>query len=211
MSGLLSHPKVVVHIGDGFKFLQENTATYDVIVTDSSDPVGPAQALFEKPYFQLLHDALAPGGHISTQAECNWIHLPLITQLRADTRKMFEVAEYAFTTIPTYPSGQIGFIIASKEAGRDLKTPLRKVTNTRYYNEAVHAAAFVLPEFVRASVEEGKDLTPKFGRAAAALDFNGQKKKVLLLGSGFVARPAAEYIVRNPANELTIGMFSSFG
>jgi spermidine synthase len=205
MSGLLSHPKVVVHVGDGFKFLQENTSTYDVIVTDSSDPVGPAQALFEKPYFQLLHDALAPGGHISTQAECNWLHLPLITELRKSTRGIFKVAEYAFTTIPTYPSGQIGFIVASKEEGRDLKTPLRKVANTRYYNEAVHSAAFVLPEFVRASVEEDKDITPKFGRAAAALEFNGQKKKVLLLGSGFVARPAAEFIVRNPANELTIG------
>jgi spermidine synthase / saccharopine dehydrogenase (NADP+, L-glutamate-forming) len=206
MSGLLSHPKVTVHVGDGFKFLQENTATYDVIITDSSDPVGPAQALFEKPYFQLLHDALAPGGHISTQAECNWLHLPLITQLRKDTRNIFAVAEYAFTTIPTYPSGQIGFIVASKEAGRDLKTPAQKVTGTRYYNEEVHKAAFILPEFVRASVEEDRDLTPKFGRAATALAFNGQKKKVLLLGSGFVARPAAEFVVRNPANELTIGM-----
>ncbi|KAI0291607.1 saccharopine dehydrogenase [Multifurca ochricompacta] len=178
MSALLESPKVEVIIGDGFKFLAENTSSYDVIITDSSDPVGPAASLFQKPYFQLLHDALTPGGHISTQAECLWLHLPLIGQLRLTTRELFETAEYAFTTIPTYPSGQIGFLVCSTAPNRDLKTPVRSVPGTRYYNVDVHKAAFVLPD---------KPI-----------------KKVLLLGSGFVARPAAEYIVRDPSNELTI-------
>ncbi|KAF7797272.1 hypothetical protein EIP86_008467 [Pleurotus ostreatoroseus] len=202
MSSLLSDPRVVVHIGDGFAFLAKNTATYDAIITDSSDPVGPAASLFEKPYFELLRGALAPGGHISTQAECLWLHLPLIGALRDTTRALFPVAEYAYTTIPTYPSGQIGFVVCSMEAGRDVKTPVRKVAGTRYYNEQVHKASFVLPEFARAMVQEGRhDVLPKVGR-----QFDAAKpvKKVLLLGSGFVARPAAEYVVRNPNNRLTI-------
>jgi spermidine synthase / saccharopine dehydrogenase (NADP+, L-glutamate-forming) len=205
MSALLSNPRVTVFVGDGFKFLQDNTATYDAIITDSSDPVGPAEALFEKPYFQLLHDALAPGGHISTQAECLWIHLPLIKSVNEMTRGMFPVAEYAFTTIPTYPSGQIGFAVCSKEVGRDLKVPLRKVKETRYYNEEVHRAAFVLPEFGRAMIQQGEDKTPKFGRAALEVAAAGKsKKKILLLGSGFVAAPCAEYLARDPSNEITI-------
>ncbi|KAH8091821.1 saccharopine dehydrogenase [Cristinia sonorae] len=201
MSSLLADPRVTVFIGDGFKFLADNTSTYDVIITDSSDPVGPAASLFEKPYFELLHGALTPGGHISTQAECLWLHLPLINELRKSTRELFPVAEYAFTTIPTYPSGQIGFVVCSKEAGRDVKKPVRKVPDTRYYNENVHAAAFVLPEFGRALVEEGKNLLPNLGPVAAS---DKPVKKVLLLGSGFVAKPAAEYVVRNPSNHLTI-------
>ncbi|KAI0033903.1 saccharopine dehydrogenase [Vararia minispora EC-137] len=205
MSELLSSPRVEVFIGDGFKFLAENTSSYDVIITDSSDPVGPAASLFEKPYFQLLHDALTPGGHISTQAECLWLHLPLIHELRNTTREIFSTAEYAFTTIPTYPSGQIGFVVCSKEKGRDLKTPVRKVPDTRYYNEQVHRAAFVLPEFGRAVIEEGKNIMPKFGREGRAIALaNKPRKRVLLLGSGFVARPAAEYVVRDPSNLLTI-------
>lgn len=87
MSALLDDPRVTVFIGDGFKFLADNTSTYDVIVTDSSDPVGPAQSLFQKPYFELLHAALAPGGHIATQAECLWLHLPLIKGTGCDRRK----------------------------------------------------------------------------------------------------------------------------
>jgi hypothetical protein len=208
MSGLLADPKVTVHIGDGFKFLAENEATYDVIVTDSSDPVGPAASLFQKPYFQLLHDALAPGGSISTQGECLWLHLPLIKGLREMTKGLFPVSEYAFTTIPTYPSGQIGFIVATKDATRDLRKPLRDIPGTKYYNRSVHSAAFVLPEFGRAMLEDDKDVRPLFGRAAKEAEAKASRtkaKKVLLLGSGFVARPCAEYLVRDPSNELTVG------
>ena len=130
------------------------------------------------------------------------LHLPLISELRQTTRALFPVADYVFTTIPTYPSGQIGFVVCSKEAGRDIKTAVRKVPNTRYYNAEVHKAAFVLPEFGRALAEEGKDILPKVGRQ---FDESKPVKKILLLGSGFVARPAAEYIVRNPNNRLTVG------
>lgn len=62
-----NHPNVKVHIGDGFKFLDDYKNTFDVIITDSSDPEGPAESLFQKPYFQLLHDALREGGVITTQ------------------------------------------------------------------------------------------------------------------------------------------------
>ena len=205
MSRLLADPKVTVFVGDGFKFLAENTSSYDVIITDSSDPVGPAASLFQKPYFQLLHDALTPGGHISTQGECIWLHAPLIKELKRSTGEIFTVSEYAFTTIPTYPSGQIGFMVCAKGEKRDLKTPVRKVPNTIYYNENVHKAAFILPEFIRSFLEDDKKVEPVFGRDALEIaSANKQKKKILLLGSGFVARPAAEYLVRRPENYLTI-------
>lgn len=67
MSVSYNHPKVKVHVGDGFKFLNDYKNTFDVIITDSSDPEGPAESLFQKPYFQLLHDALRDGGVITTQ------------------------------------------------------------------------------------------------------------------------------------------------
>ena len=73
------HPAVKVHIGDGFEFLKNYKNTFDVIITDSyfqychmywcisSDPEGPAETLFQEPYFKLLHDALRDGGVITTQ------------------------------------------------------------------------------------------------------------------------------------------------
>ena len=67
MSVGFQHPKVKVFVDDGFKFLQDRQGEFDVIITDSSDPDGPAESLFEKSYFQLLNGALREGGVITTQ------------------------------------------------------------------------------------------------------------------------------------------------
>ncbi|KZS95157.1 spermidine synthase [Sistotremastrum niveocremeum HHB9708] len=213
MAALLNDNRCSVHIADGFAYLQDpKLEKYDVIITDSSDPVGPASALFQPPYFQLLHNALNPGGHISTQSECLWLHLPFIKSIQDSVKKIFEIAEYAFTTIPTYPSGQIGFVIAKKAGGppRDVKAPLRTVPGCRYYNNNVHKAAFVLPEFGRVLIEEGRDilpdLTPREEKASAK---SSSTKKILILGSGYVAGPCASYLLRSPNNHLTIAARST--
>ena len=67
MSIGFQHPNVSTHIGDGFKFLADKKNEFDVIITDSSDPEGPAESLFQKPYFELLYGALKEGGVITTQ------------------------------------------------------------------------------------------------------------------------------------------------
>lgn len=82
----LEHPKVKVHIGDGFKFLEQYKNAFDVIITDSSDPDGPAENLFEKKYFQMLSDALRPGGVITTQG-CMSPSLGILVMTGAPTLK----------------------------------------------------------------------------------------------------------------------------
>ena len=67
MSVGFDHPKVETLVGDGFKYLQDKKNQFDVIITDSSDPEGPAEALFQKSYFELLNGALREGGVITTQ------------------------------------------------------------------------------------------------------------------------------------------------
>lgn len=149
------HPNASVHIGDGFEFLRGRENSFDVIITDSSDPKGPAQTLFEKPFFELLNGALRKGGVVITQAENQWLHLPLITHLRSLCLEIFPCVEYGYTTIPTYPSGQIGFLVCCKDTGRNPKEPLRHWSEEeeeklcRYYNKAIHSAAFVLPTFAK--------------------------------------------------------------
>jgi len=67
MSVGFQHPNATTHVGDGFEFLKTHKNEFDVIITDSSDPEGPAETLFQKPYFELLNDALREGGVITTQ------------------------------------------------------------------------------------------------------------------------------------------------
>ena len=79
--------------------------------------------------------------------------MPLIVNLKKACKEVFPNVEYAYTTIPTYPSGQIGFMVCCKEAGRDVKKPLRSWTREeeeklcKYYNSEIHKASFVLPNF----------------------------------------------------------------
>jgi spermidine synthase len=79
----------------------------------------------------------------------------LITKLKKDCKEVFPNVEYAYTTIPTYPSGQIGFMVCCKDAKRELSKPLRSFTPEqeeklfRYYNKDIHSAAFVLPTFAK--------------------------------------------------------------
>ncbi|KAI5302947.1 putrescine aminopropyltransferase [Ascosphaera pollenicola] len=180
------HPNVEVIIGDGFEYLKNHKNEFDVIITDSSDPEGPAEALFQKPYFDLLYEALTPAGVVTTQgcsypaalrpphtithmlkfnpfpfylAENQWLHMPLITRLKNEMLQTFPVAEYAYTTIPTYPSGQIGFMVASKDPSVNMREPLRTWTREeeerlcRFYNKDIHRAAFILPNFARKVLE----------------------------------------------------------
>lgn len=159
MSKSFDNPKVHVHIQDGFEFLKEYTNTFDVIITDSSDPEGPAESLFQEPYFKLLSGALTQKGVMTTQGECIWLHLPLIKMVKEDCAKVFPVAKYAYCTIPTYPSGQIGFMVCCKDELADVTKPLRYVDEAKelflykYYNRQIHEASFVLPNFAKQAIE----------------------------------------------------------
>jgi len=160
MSVGYQHPKVEVHVGDGFKFLDDYKNEFDVIITDSSDPEGPAEALFQKPYFELLKGALREGGIITTQAENPWLHMSMITGLKKQCKEVFPVAEYGWTTIPTYPAGQIGFMVCSKDGSANVKKPVRTLTTEeedkifKYYSKEVHEAAFVLPKFAEKALRD---------------------------------------------------------
>jgi len=85
--------------------------------------------------------------------------LPLITDLKKSCREVFPNVEYAYTTIPTYPSGQIGFMVCCRDAKRDLTKPLRSWSAEeeeklcKYYNKEIHSASFVLPNFARKALK----------------------------------------------------------
>ncbi|OMJ23413.1 Spermidine synthase [Smittium culicis] len=153
-----SHPKVTVNVGDGFEFMKNKSNYFDVIITDSSDPVGPAESLFGVNYYKLLNEALNSTGIACSQGECMWLHKDLIASVLQFNREIFPVVNYAYTTIPTYPSGQIGFVLVSKNSQTNFETPLRswspeaEAKLCRYYNKQIHSASFILPNFAKLAI-----------------------------------------------------------
>ncbi|KAK8615933.1 hypothetical protein V6N13_017503 [Hibiscus sabdariffa] len=159
-------PRVKLHIGDGVAFLKAVPAgTYDAVIVDSSDPIGPAQELFEKPFFESVAKALRPGGVVCTQAESIWLHMHIIEDIVANCRQIFKGSvNYAWTTVPTYPSGVIGFMLCSTEGPPvDFKHPVNPIDRDdicskskhplKFYNSEIHSAAFCLPSFAKKVIE----------------------------------------------------------
>lgn len=118
--------------------------------------VGPASVLFETPFYNAMYKSLREGGIVCTQGECMWLHLDLIKPLIESISETYSTVEYAYTTIPTYPSGQIGFIIATKGRGeckKPQRTPSEEVQDSlQYYSPELHEASFVLPVFAKRSI-----------------------------------------------------------
>lgn len=149
-------PKVTLHVADGFEYLKNLTEPFDVIITDSSDPDGPAANLFGPSFYKLLHDSLTTDGVICTQGSENiWLNLGLIKKLKAVCKTSFPVVEFSSAAVPTYTSGQLGLLLCCKNPTANVKKPLRvwdpetESTINRYYSSEIHEASFVLPTWAR--------------------------------------------------------------
>ncbi|PPR97042.1 hypothetical protein GOBAR_AA23630 [Gossypium barbadense] len=138
-------PRVKLHIGDGVAFLKAvPEGTYDAIIVDSSDPIGPAQELFEKPFFESVAKALRPGGVVCTQAESIWLHMHIIEDIVANCRQIFKGSvNYAWTTGPLVDFKHPVNPIDKDESCCKSKRPLK------FYNSEIHSAAFCLPSFAK--------------------------------------------------------------
>ena len=156
-----SSSKLILRVDNGFEFMKQNQDAFAVIITDSSDPLGPAESLFKDSCYRLMKTALKEGGILCCQGECQWLHLDLIKVMRQFCKSLFLVVGYAYCTIPTYPSCQTGFILCSKNPSTNFLEPVQQLTQKqveqmqlKYYNSDVHRAPFVLPEFARKAVND---------------------------------------------------------
>lgn len=152
-------PRVTLMHADAAAYLRDNTTErFDVIIVDSSDPVGPAEVLFRAEFYENMKKSLNPNGIVCTQGECLWLHMDIIVEVLQRCQSIFPTIQYAYTTIPTYPSGQIGFVMCSlEEAPNAISKPKRQPTEAvmstlRYYNSKIHEAAFVLPTFAERKI-----------------------------------------------------------
>ncbi|XP_022654928.1 spermidine synthase-like isoform X1 [Varroa destructor] len=154
-------PKLDLKVGDGIDFVKNTTLRFDIVITDSSDPIGPAEVLYKDDYYQALNNILKPGGIICCQGESMWFDLKFIGDVLRRCRAIFPSVAYSSIYIPTYPGGQIGFLLASNSANVDFVKARTVFTDEdcerlklRYYTNQVHEASFVLPRFVQKEVEK---------------------------------------------------------
>lgn len=145
---------------DGVEFVKDKEELYDLIIVDSTDPIGPGEGLFTENFYKDAYKALKEDGILVNQCESVYFD---------EDRKEFERAigklkrifpkTYAYQAhIPTYPSGHWLFGFASKRydpiENQNILEWQRYNINTKYYNENIHQGAFYLPNYIQDIMEK---------------------------------------------------------
>ena len=147
-------PRARLLIRDAFGYLEENPAQFDVIISDTTDPIGMAERLFSNEFYQLIVRALASGGAAATQCEQPYFDSELIKEIYKSAKALTKNPAYYYANIPTYPGGGIGFMYVSDTPWTNgLDKPYPPGEN-KYLNPEIHMAAFALPEFFRKELYE---------------------------------------------------------
>lgn len=145
-------PRAHFYFGDGVKWMEDAEAgSIDIIVVDSTDPIGPAEGLFAEPFYRACHRALADGGILVQQSESPLYHLDLLKRMRAS------MLAAGFSGVQTlqfpqcvYPSGWWSATLAGKNVAvnrfRDADAGAAKF-ETEFYTAALHKGAMSLPAF----------------------------------------------------------------
>ncbi len=155
IAGALEDKRVDVQVVDGIKYIHDHKGQFDVIMVDSTEPIGPAVGLFEKGFYQGIYDALKEDGILVAQTESPWFNGGLIKRVFKDIKSIFPVTRLYTVSIPTYPSGLWSFTIGSKKYDPlEVNEKELKNLNTKYYTPRLHKTVFQLPKFVEDLVNE---------------------------------------------------------
>ncbi len=138
--------RVELHIMDGFNYLRNVRKGFDVIIVDSTDPVGVARKLFTKKFYSLAKAHLNSNGILAVQLGSFWYHSTHIRRSLRSLMKTFKEVRVFRATIPTYPGGLWIFSLASE---RRISRRRRCNLKTKYYSDELYDASFVLPKLVK--------------------------------------------------------------
>ncbi len=149
----LNNPKVELIIGDGVKYVKETDIKFDVILVDSTDPIGPATPLFGSEFYAEVYNCLTDNGIVVSQGESSWYAMDIQQSLLTVLNKQFQRTYlYSFSNL-TYPGGLWSFTFASKSLDpmEDFVSSKVKESGLEfdYYNQELHVACFALPNFAR--------------------------------------------------------------
>ncbi len=149
-------PRTQLVYEDAYTYLEQAHEPFDVILMDTTDPVGPAMRLFTSDFYALVTRHLSSVGVVSAQSGSPWLQPDVITRNWQAMRPHFSHLHLYLTHVPTYPGGLWSFMLGARGVDPTAVSPAQLEERfralgieTQYYTPAIHQAAFVLPPFVQ--------------------------------------------------------------
>ena len=161
VSVAMDDPRLEIKIEDGVKFIAETDESFDVVLVDSTDPIGPAGPLFDKEFYENVARKLAPDGILITQAASPFYdHHIQEPMFRAQRPFLKRLHMYNYSNL-TYPGGLWSFGFGSNSIcpleNFDPSRVEASGISTRYYNAGVHMSSFMLPTFIAENMSDVLD------------------------------------------------------
>jgi spermidine synthase len=159
-NGAFDDPRLRIVLGDGKDYVATSRDTFDLIVVDSTDPIGPGESLFTSSFYADCGRRLRPGGVIVTQNGVPFFQAAELASTMRAFDELFADATCYLGVVPTYVGGFMAFGWGTNDP--DLRRVSLSTIEarfaasalvTRYYTPAVHQASFALPRFILDIVE----------------------------------------------------------
>lgn len=147
ISGEKSDERVNFIFTDGIKYAKECKELYDIVIIDSSDPVGPAVELFSQEFYKNIYKILKEDGIFTCQSESPIFYGDFTKRIYKSLKNIYKDIKPYTAVVPTYTGGLFSFTMASeKELNTDAK---RLKGDNQYVNEDILKSCFALPEYIR--------------------------------------------------------------
>jgi spermidine synthase len=159
--GAFDNPRANIVIADGMDFVRDTEQTFDVVISDSTDPIGPGEILFSDNFYAQCKRILNPGGVLVTQNGVAFFQLEEVQTTARRMSRYFSDTTFYSAAVPTYYGGIMTFAWGSNElAMRDIDADTLNQRydasgiDTRYYTPEIHKASFALPKYVVDAIAE---------------------------------------------------------
>ncbi len=159
--GAFDDSRLNLVIDDGMRFVANTEEKFDVIISDSTDPIGPGEVLFSENFYQACHRCLNEGGILVTQNGTPFMQLSEVQTTAGRMNGLFADWHFYQAAVPTYIGGAMTFAWGSTDSQHrkiSLETLRQRFAGsgivTRYYNPEVHIGAFALPQYVLQAISK---------------------------------------------------------
>ena len=142
----MDDPRAIILNEDGFQYIKDYKNEFDVVIVDSTDPVGFAHVLTTEEFFRYVFESLKEDGMYVGQSESLHYHLDIVVRFQKALKKSFPIVDLYTTVIPVYAGYWWSFSVGSKvynprEISREVNV------DTKFYSDEIHKNAFLPPNF----------------------------------------------------------------
>jgi spermidine synthase len=156
LSAALRDERATLVIANGTEFLRRTAETFDVVIVDSSDPVGPSAQLHDADFFEDIKKRLRPGGVITAQMGSAFYDRDSLLQKMAALERIFKKSYLYTGPVPSYPGGVWCYAFLSEDVD-PLEIKRDPPKGLRYYNIDIHHSAFILPNYLKKAKQNESD------------------------------------------------------